>query len=445
MSYDLQAEGMNGVQSETTVVALPGFTSEFNISVWNVDATAAPVIDAIHGITTGGAIGVYGQSNADGVGVRGEVTSGTGDGVQGQGSGSFSGVAGFGGNVSGGEAPGTGVFGLGGTATDNSVPGAPGVRGIGGGGPNTTDPLGRAVGVYGQGGPGGPGVVGSSLGNEFAAPGVAGFGTGGSFGVGGVGGVTTVGSTVFDGHGVEGLGGGTTGLGVAGYGAGAIRNIPSIPVGVFGQAGPGADGVEGVGSGTEGAGVHGISLDSEGNGVIGEADNGSNAFGIWGRSSSGFAGFFQGAVLVSGSLTVTGAKSAAVPFNDGSHRRLYCIESPESWLEDFGVGQLVNGQAQVQLDAGFAAIVKSESYHVFVTEYEDNNALYVVNRTSAGFGVRAKLSNTANSLFSYRIVAKRKDIEGQRLEPVKIPTGKLKPAKPTFTTLPPIKPTRPLP
>jgi hypothetical protein len=369
-------------------------------------------------------------------GVTGRCGGAVGDGVQGFGTGNFSGVAGFGGNVSGGEAPGTGVFGLGGTATDNSVPGAPGVRGIGGGGPNTTDPLGRAVGVYGQGGQGGPGVVGSSLGNEFAAPGVAGFGTGGSFGVGGVGGVSTVGSTVVDGHGVEGLGGGTTGLGVAGYGAGAIGNIPSIPVGVFGQAGPGADGVEGVGSGAEGAGVHGISLDSEGNGVIGEADNGSDAFGIWGRSSSGFAGFFQGAVLVSGSLTVTGAKSAAVPFNDGSHRRLYCIESPESWLEDFGVGQLVDGQAQVQLEAGFAAVVNSDSYHVFITEYEDHNALYVVNRTNTGFGVRAKTSNTARGAFSYRIVAKRKDIEGPRLERVRIPTDKLKPTKPQFTKLP---------
>jgi hypothetical protein len=193
-----------------------------------------------------------------------------------------------------------------------------------------------------------------------------------------------------------------------------------------------------------GAGAHGISLDADGNGIIGEANNGSRAFGLWGRSDSGFAGFFQGAVEVVGSLTVTGVKSAAVPFTDGSYRRLYCMESPESWLEDFGFARLVNGQAQVQLDAGFQAVVKSDSYHVFLTEYEDNNALYVVNRTSTGFGVRAKSSNTAHGSFSYRIVAKRKDIEGPRLEKVTIPTDKLKAPKPSFTMLPPLAATRPL-
>src|SRR5215469_4548493 len=59
-AYDLNAEGTNGVASETTVLALQGFTSAFGISVWNVDALAAPSIDAIHRITSGGAVGVYG-------------------------------------------------------------------------------------------------------------------------------------------------------------------------------------------------------------------------------------------------------------------------------------------------------------------------------------------------------------------------------------------------
>ena len=140
VSYDLNAEGINGVVLETIVVANPGFPSEFDISVWKVDATAATSIDAIVGITStavvggAGAVAVRGRSALNGVGVRGEVTSGTGDGVQGQGSGNFSGVAGFGGNVEVGEQPGTGVFGLGGSVTGSIVGGgAPGVRGIGGG------------------------------------------------------------------------------------------------------------------------------------------------------------------------------------------------------------------------------------------------------------------------------------------------------------------------
>lgn len=120
------------------------------------------------------------------------------------------------------------------------------------------------------------------------------------------------------------------------------------------------------------------------------------------------------------------AKSAVVHFAGGSHRRLYCLESPESWFEDFGVGQLVNGQAQVQLDPNFASVVNTDPYHVFLTEYEDNNALFVTNRTSTGFGVRAKASMTASGTFSYRVVAKRKDIATARL--VTLPLEKMQAA-----------------
>ena len=134
MSYDLNAEGVNGVKDQTVVVAISGFPSVFETPVWNVDGSAVGT-PAIWGLTEGGQPAIRGRSTLDGVGVRGEVTSGTGDGVQGQGSGSSSGVAGFGGNVEEGQQPGAGVFGLGGTAAIGSfVPAvAPGVRGIGGG------------------------------------------------------------------------------------------------------------------------------------------------------------------------------------------------------------------------------------------------------------------------------------------------------------------------
>jgi hypothetical protein len=41
-----------------------------------------------------------------------------------------------------------------------------------------------------------------------------------------------------------------------------------------------------------------------------------------------------------GSVTATGGtQSVAVAFPDGSHRRLYCVEMPENWFEDFGFGE----------------------------------------------------------------------------------------------------------
>jgi hypothetical protein len=63
--------------------------------------------------------------------------------------------------------------------------------------------------------------------------------------------------------------------------------------------------------------------------------------------------------------------------------------------------------------------VEGEGYHVFITEYEDDNALYVTQRTSAGFVVRAK-ARTATGTFSYRVVAKRRDIRAPRFEEVQV-------------------------
>ncbi len=56
--------------------------------------------------------------------------------------------------------------------------------------------------------------------------------------------------------------------------------------------------------------------------------------------ASGYAARFDGPVLVNGTFTaIGGSKSPAVPHPDGSHRRLYCVESPESWFEGFGSEQ----------------------------------------------------------------------------------------------------------
>ena len=240
-----------------------------------------------------------------------------------------------------------------------------------------------------------------------------------------------------------GFGTGVFGLGspgVRGIGDGGPNTTPNGPVGVYGQSGVGveADGVQGVGGirfGPQGefsggSGVHGISLAFGAPAVFGEArDHSSQSIAIYGLAPTGSAGVFDGNVVVHGDFSVIkpGTKSAVVPFPDGSHRRLYCLESPESWFEDFGFGQLVNGQAQIQLDPDFAATVNTHVYHVFITEYEDNNALYVTKRSSTGFEVRAKAS-TADGTFSYRVVAKPKGITPTRLEKVTLPE-KLKPSK----------------
>ena len=98
-------------------------------------------------------------------------------------------------------------------------------------------------------------------------------------------------------------------------------------------------------------------------------------------------------------------------------------------FEDFGFGELTNGRAQIELEPDFAATVNTDAYHAFITEYGDNSALYVTNPTNTGFEVRAKKTrgkiSTRKAKFSYRVVAKRKDITPARLEKVTLPTETL--------------------
>jgi hypothetical protein len=99
-------------------------------------------------------------------------------------------------------------------------------------------------------------------------------------------------------------------------------------------------------------------------------------------------------------------------------RQVYTMESPESWLEDFGSGALEKGVAQVTIDSLFASTVNLEGeYHVFLTPLGDSNGLYVTNKTATGFEVRESGGGTSNIAFDYRIVAHRAGYEDLRMEP----------------------------
>jgi hypothetical protein len=117
-----------------------------------------------------------------------------------------------------------------------------------------------------------------------------------------------------------------------------------------------------------------------------------------------------------------GVKSAAVPHPDGSHRLLYTLECPDSWFEDFGRAQMIDGKARVELDLDYAAMVRTEDYHVFMTPEGDSKGLYVSNKSPETFEVLEQQGGTSNLAFSYRIVAKRKDIEARRLAEVALPS-----------------------
>ena len=72
-----------------------------------------------------------------------------------------------------------------------------------------------------------------------------------------------------------------------------------------------------------------------------------------------------------GGLISPNPKAAVVPFPDGTHRLLYCMESPEVWFEDFGAAKLTQGRVVVKLDPNFGRVIKRGDYRVFVTPEAD--------------------------------------------------------------------------
>jgi len=185
----------------------------------------------------------------------------------------------------------------------------------------------------------------------------------------------------------------------------------------------------GPGPGAGGFGVYGLS--ARGHGLVGAtaSPGGAAVVGATNGVAGAFAAAFYGHVIVGGDFTVVGgAKSAAVPHPDGSHRRLYCVESPESWFEDFGKARLDDcGRAAVTIDADFAAVADLSDYHVFLTAYGIARPLYVEEQDPSGFVVCAEAppaagERSSSGSFSWRVVARRKDIEGARFASVSIPS-----------------------
>jgi hypothetical protein len=312
--------------------------------------------------------------------------------------------------------------------------------------------------------------TGSALnGQSLGEPGGRGL-TGASQGAGGIGVFGFANQSV----GVSGAtlsAGGADIAGVVGQtgGAGSATGVlgkTSSGSGVVGQStsGNGVTGTSGSSAGAHGLstsqyGVRGttssVSTTTSAAGVFGEATNGNGVYGLTatgigirgGTVGTGLAGQFDGPTVVNGSMTVagdftaTGIKSAAVPGPNGRLVRLYCVESPDSYFEDFDEAATDNhGVANVALSADFAFIVHTNDYQVFLTEYGDLGGLYVTNRGPKGFTVVSR--SGASGPFGYRVAAKRKDIEGQRLAPVSIPRGSAPDAGRNVSpaTLPPIKP-----
>jgi len=126
-----------------------------------------------------------------------------------------------------------------------------------------------------------------------------------------------------------------------------------------------------------------------------------------------------------GDTTAVGSKSAAVPINSGKMVKVFSMESPEVWFEDFGSGQLMGGITTIQLDPKFAQTVNlAQGYHVFVTPKGDCKGLFVANETNNSFEVRELSGGQSSVDFDFRIVAHRNGYEKIRMPAATLPSAK---------------------
>lgn len=422
-------------------------------------------INFVPGFTAPSTAGVLGAAGTGGAGTLGMASNGVGahgissdgTGVEGETRSTASNAKGVYGLASAESGSTVGVWGETRSAANNTV----GVYGT------TTGTSGTTVGVWGRSvSPTGRGVYGENtsttgtasgvwgqiVSTSTAAAAVSGFSqgiTGQTYGVRGTTFSSTTNSSGVKGEAVfgstnavwgENFSGDANATGVFGLasspsgqtiGVVGRSTSPSInAIGVDGQViAENAAGTGVRGRSIAGAGVRGTS--STGRGVVGSSQTGNGVAGlttannvaaILGQNIGGLAAQFVGSVIVQGSATVTGAKSAAVKKRDGTHVRMYCQESPEPWFEDFGTAEVKNGQASVALDPEFDEVVKGDDYRVFLTEIGDCGGLYVSRKGPQRFEVKSRAGGTAkDGSFDYRVVARRADPVGGRLEKVNVP------------------------
>jgi len=183
------------------------------------------------------------------------------------------------------------------------------------------------------------------------------------------------------------------------------------------------------------AGVWGDSSVLAGTGVNGTADNAAAAnfinnsptyhtLYIINNSTGGTGAAVLSASTPNGSCDITDGNFACtgqlktLASVDGGARKMetYAPQSAENWMEDYGTGTMRTGVAVVKIDPAFAKTVsETPDYHVFITPNADANALYVINKTATSFEVRESKGGISSMTFDYKVVARRRGYEQQRL------------------------------
>jgi len=145
----------------------------------------------------------------------------------------------------------------------------------------------------------------------------------------------------------------------------AIRGLSAQKDGVYGGALQGTQAC---------AGVFGVGGGVDSNGVIGEANNGASAYGVWGKSTTGIAGYFSGShpgepgkVVVTGMLVKAGGGFKIDHPLDPENKYLShsFVESPDMLnVYNGNVTTDTNGDATITLPEYFETLNQDFRYQL---------------------------------------------------------------------------------
>ncbi|WP_299683756.1 hypothetical protein [uncultured Dokdonia sp.] len=142
----------------------------------------------------------------------------------------------------------------------------------------------------------------------------------------------------------------------------------------------------------------------------------------------------------------TGSVSTLIKDDQNMPRVMFAPEAPEIVFQDYGIGQLVNGEARITLDAILKKSLYINDAHplkVYVTLEGECNGVYVTNKSIDGFTVKELKNGTSNAAFSWQIVANRADTKDANGQVVSKHEGLRLPIGPGYITPRPLKIKRP--
>jgi hypothetical protein len=157
-------------------------------------------------------------------------------------------------------------------------------------------------------------------------------------------------------------------------------------------------------------GVQGQSTTDGGNGVIGEADIGSSAYGVWGLSSTGYAGTFSGNVQITGNLNVAGTKNFRIddPLDPANKYLVHAAIESDQPLDVYSgnVTTDASGLAIVQLPAWFDQINTDFRYQLTIIGTRGWNARVSQEIHDNQFTIE---TDQPNVQVSWQVTARRND------------------------------------